>query len=462
MVATVQRIGGDEIRRFPVTTLDEAVALQAGAVGESYRGGRLGQQSFVLDGLGVKNQLDASSGPLGVRIPPDLLTEASLTTNGFSARYGQAISGLVNVVTKDGGDHWNGRAAYESDRLLPGSADFGQDRVIVSADGPLPRGAGFVAVFDAEGRLDAHPVNAPPSPDARDPRNASPLLPHNSGERYDAAAKLRIPLGGPHTLRLFALRSVDQRLLFDPAYKYATPDAPARRVTGDLLSAHFQRATNALTADVRAGYFAREFTRGALTAQPDYRFGAFSGSTFHFVGEELARSQDTARARRGLQCARLERSVAVGCTGVLPRRRAERRNRVEPVSRAAGTGGLQHGWAVRGLLLRRRDLAATRSHVRARARLPARRQERPARHRRRFQPDLRRGVRRGTTPRLGLRGDVRRPVRSIRSRQRRAGDARRRAALAQSAARVFDRAEGRDVRGELGAVLAGARLSVSR
>src|ERR1041384_5504790 len=122
MVATVQRIGGDEIRRFPVTTWDEAVALQAGAVGESYRGGRLGQQSFVLDGLGVKNQLDASSGPLGVRIPPDLLTEASLTTNGFSARYGQAIAGLVNVVTYDGGDHWNGRAAYESDRLLPGSA----------------------------------------------------------------------------------------------------------------------------------------------------------------------------------------------------------------------------------------------------------------------------------------------------------------------------------------------------
>ncbi|HEV8509879.1 MAG TPA: carboxypeptidase-like regulatory domain-containing protein, partial [Gemmatimonadales bacterium] len=86
MVATVQRMTGDELRRFPVTTLDEAVSLSAGAVGESYRGGRLGQQAFVLDGLGVKNQLDASTGPLGVRIPPDLLTEASLATNGFSAR----------------------------------------------------------------------------------------------------------------------------------------------------------------------------------------------------------------------------------------------------------------------------------------------------------------------------------------------------------------------------------------
>jgi len=296
LVATVQRLTGDELRRFPVTTLEEAVALSAGAVGESYRGGRLGQQAFVLDGLGVKNQLDASSGPLGVRLPPDLVTEASLTTNGFSARYGQVLSGLINVVTKDGGDRWTGRAAYETDRLLGGTADLGQDRAIFAIDGPLGRG-GLVAVVDVEGRIDADPVNAPPSPEPRDPRNASPaLLPHNSGERYDAGLKLRVPFGAAHTLRLFALRSVEQRLLYDPLYKYDTEQAPARRVIGDLLTAHFQRATNTLTADIRAAYFAREFLRGTLTEQPTYRFGAFTGSAFHFVGEDLARSQDTVLA----------------------------------------------------------------------------------------------------------------------------------------------------------------------
>jgi len=298
VVASVQRIGGDELRRFPVTTLDEAVALSAGAVGESYRGGRHGQQAFVLDGLGVKNQLDASTGPLGVRIPPDLLVEASLATNGFSARYGQAISGLVNVVTKDGGDRWTGRAAFESDRLLWGTADLGQDRAVVSVDGPLGRGVGIVAVLDADGKLDADPVNAPPPPESRDPRNSSAaLLPHNSGERYDAAAKLRIPLGGAHTLRLFALRSAEQRLLYDPVYKYDTPNAPALRVSGNLLSAHLQRATNNFTADLRAGSFARGFMRGTLAEQPVYRFGAITGRSFQFVGEDLARRQDTVAAR---------------------------------------------------------------------------------------------------------------------------------------------------------------------
>ena len=298
VVASVQRIGAEELRRFPVTTVGEAVALSAGAVGESYRGGRLGQQAFVLDGLGVKNQLDASTGPLGVRIPPDLLVEASLATNGFSARYGQAISGLVNVVTKDGGDRWSGRAAYETDRPVPSTADLGLDRFVVAADGPLGHGIGLVAVFDAEGRLDADPVNAPPPPEARDPRNENlVMLPHNSGERYDAAAKLRLPLGSAQTLRLFALRSAEQRLLYDPVYKYDTPHAPAQRVSGELLSADLQRIGNSFTAALRAGYFSRSFTRGALAEQPSYGFGAFTGHTFHFIGEELVRTQDTAGAR---------------------------------------------------------------------------------------------------------------------------------------------------------------------
>ena len=70
-----QKVTAADLRELPVTTLEEAIELSAGTVGESYRGGRLGQQSYVVDGVGVKNQLDASSGPLGLRIPPDILTE---------------------------------------------------------------------------------------------------------------------------------------------------------------------------------------------------------------------------------------------------------------------------------------------------------------------------------------------------------------------------------------------------
>jgi TonB-dependent receptor-like protein/carboxypeptidase family protein len=301
MTADVQRITAEEIRRIPVTTLEEAVALSAGAVGESYRGGRLGQQAFIIDGLGVKNQLDASSGPLGLRIPPDLLTEASLVTNGFSARYGQALSGLINVVTKDGGDRWQGRAAYETDRPLWGTWDMGIDRAVLAADGPLPGGGGVAAVVDADARLDADPVNAPAPADPRDPRHDRPaLLPHNRGERLDGALKVHLPLGRRHTLRLFGIRSTEQRLLFDPAYKYDLDLAPAQRVEGQLLSAHLQRIAGAVVADLRLGYFARDFVRGSLAQPADPTFGPFGGRAFEFVGEAIARAQDTAAARAAI------------------------------------------------------------------------------------------------------------------------------------------------------------------
>jgi hypothetical protein len=298
--ATVQTIRAEDLRHIPVSTLDEAVALSAGAVGESYRGGRLGEQAFVLDGLGVKNPLDASTGSLGVSIPPDILTEASLVTNAFSARYGQALSGLVNVVTKDGGDHWHGRAAYESDRGLGSAFDHGLDRAVLEADGPLPGGVRVLGALDATGRLDADPVNAPAPTDPHDPRSARPdLLPHNSGEQLNAAAKLTVPIAGRQTLRLFGLRSVEQRLLFDQAYKYAPSLAPARRTAGDMLSAHLHlvtgpAATTSVLADLRVGYFAREFERGTLEAPVPYRFGAFTGRTYRFVGEDLAGARDTA------------------------------------------------------------------------------------------------------------------------------------------------------------------------
>ncbi|HET9293083.1 MAG TPA: TonB-dependent receptor, partial [Gemmatimonadales bacterium] len=294
---TEQKVTAEEIRRLPISSLEEAIALSAGAVGESYRGGRLGQQSFILDGFGLKNQLDASTGDLGLRIPPDILTEASLVTNAFSARYGQALSGMINVVTRDGGDIWHGRAAYETDRPLGESGDYGLDRIILQGDGPLFAGVRFVGVVDAAGRLDADPVSAPRPSDELDPRSeGAAILPHNSGERLDLAAKLTIPLGARQTVRLFGLRSVEQRLLYDQQYKYDVSFAPAQRLSGTLLTGHLQHASSPtarlpLVADLRLGWYEKEFTRGELEDEPDYRFGAFTGSTYRIKGEDLARAQ---------------------------------------------------------------------------------------------------------------------------------------------------------------------------
>ncbi len=306
LTATTQRISSEEIRRLPVSTVEEAVELTAGTVGSSYRGGRAGQESFIIDGLSVKNQLDESTGGLGLRVPVDMLTEASLVTNGFSARFGQALSGMINVDTKDGGEVWNGRAAYETDRGLPTSWDHGLDRMVVSGDGPLPLGVRLSFAADLQGRLDADPVSAPAPTDTLDPRAANPnLLPHNSGETYDIAAKLRFPLGSHNTIRLFGLSSTQQQLLFDPSLKYAEAFAPAQRVAGNLYSVHWQyasssRNSHSLVSDLRLSNFSRDFVRGPLQATPADRFGGFTFSKIHVIDEGLARSRDTVAAQSAL------------------------------------------------------------------------------------------------------------------------------------------------------------------
>jgi hypothetical protein len=300
--ATQQKITAEDLRELPVSSLEEALALSAGSVGQSYRGGRLGEESFILDGLGVKNQLDAANGGLGLRIPPDVLSEASLVTNGFSARYGQALSGMVNVVTKEPGERWEGRLGYETDRPFGGSWDLGLDRFVAQADGPVFGRVGVVAAIDVAGRLDADPVNAPEPADPRDPRSTSPaLLPHNSGEQWSGLGKITLPLTDQLTLRMLGLHSEDQSLLYDPIYKYDLNLAPAQRLRGDLFSGHVQYASTPtqgkpLIVDLRAGRFFREFLRGTLSSEVDYAFGGLTGRRFHFLGEEMARAQDASAA----------------------------------------------------------------------------------------------------------------------------------------------------------------------
>ncbi|MEZ0333383.1 MAG: TonB-dependent receptor, partial [Gemmatimonadales bacterium] len=296
--ASEQKITAADLRDLPVSTLSEALELSAGAVGTSYRGGRIGEESFILDGLGIKNRMDAASAGLGVSIPTDLLSEASLVTNAFSARYGQALSGLVNVVTRDPEDHWEGRLAYEGDRPFGGSLDRGIDRFALRAGGPIIGRLGAVAALDLSGRKDADPVNAPAPIDPADPRSATPYpLPHNSGELWTGALKLVAPVTNRATVRVFGLHSEEQALLYDPAYKYDVEYSPAQRLRGDLVSGHFQYINDPrslpISIDLRVARFVREFLRGEAEGEVDYAFGAFTGSRLHFVGEDLAREQDS-------------------------------------------------------------------------------------------------------------------------------------------------------------------------
>jgi outer membrane receptor protein involved in Fe transport len=69
------------------------------------RGGRSGQVSYYFDGFNVQDPFTHSA---GIRIVPASLAELSLTSGGFTAEYGEALSGVVSAVTREGGAKYHG------------------------------------------------------------------------------------------------------------------------------------------------------------------------------------------------------------------------------------------------------------------------------------------------------------------------------------------------------------------
>jgi outer membrane receptor protein involved in Fe transport len=96
-----------EIEELPVQDLADVVNLQAGVVDGHFRGGRKGEVQYQVDGVSINNPYDNSS---TLTLDRSVLHEVQVISGTFDAEYGQAMSGVVNAVLKDGGENfrWNG------------------------------------------------------------------------------------------------------------------------------------------------------------------------------------------------------------------------------------------------------------------------------------------------------------------------------------------------------------------
>jgi hypothetical protein len=97
--SSVVKLQSKEIEMLPVQELQEVVNLQAGVVGGHFRGGRLGEVQYQVDGVSINNSYDNLA---SLRIDRSILQEVQVISGTFDAEYGQAMSGVVNAVLKDG------------------------------------------------------------------------------------------------------------------------------------------------------------------------------------------------------------------------------------------------------------------------------------------------------------------------------------------------------------------------
>lgn len=145
VTSSVTTVGSEEMEVMPVLRLNDIVELQAGVVDGHFRGGRIGEVQYQVNGVMVNNLYDNQ---MSLELDRSLLKEVQVISGTFDAEYGQAMSGVVNAVLKSGDENftWNvetflsdymyssGNKRKEPDKFRPLAIQNYQ----FSVSGPLP------------------------------------------------------------------------------------------------------------------------------------------------------------------------------------------------------------------------------------------------------------------------------------------------------------------------------------
>ncbi len=98
------------------------------------RGGRVSETAVIVDGVLTTNPLDGTSTAL---VSTNTLEELAVLTGGFSAEYGNVLSGIINVTTKSGTDRYSGSIEGITDGFLAQDYSQGYNVYNLSFGGPL-------------------------------------------------------------------------------------------------------------------------------------------------------------------------------------------------------------------------------------------------------------------------------------------------------------------------------------
>ncbi len=142
-------VTAQSIENLPVQEFEDLLQLQPGvaydAAGRLHlRGGRHGEVAYMIDGISVTDQF---SGGSKIEIENSWVQELQVISGTFNAEYGQAQSGVINVVSKEGRSTFEGSGSFyaggyltSKNNVFPKAATLGlaEFNGEVTLGGPLP------------------------------------------------------------------------------------------------------------------------------------------------------------------------------------------------------------------------------------------------------------------------------------------------------------------------------------
>ncbi|HED06963.1 MAG TPA: TonB-dependent receptor [Ignavibacteria bacterium] len=126
---TAANMNSEQIDKLPVQELKDLVQLQAGVVldkggGIHIRGGRSNEVAYLVDGVPISNEFSTQGGSL-INIQSGNIQQLQVISGTFNAEYGQAQSGVINVITKEPAKFYSGSiTTYAGDRLTNNNSVF--------------------------------------------------------------------------------------------------------------------------------------------------------------------------------------------------------------------------------------------------------------------------------------------------------------------------------------------------
>jgi outer membrane receptor protein involved in Fe transport len=245
---TTRFLSSDDISRMPTRGYQDAAAQQSGVVAfqrlidrESQngptliiRGGRPNETAYYVDGY---SQQDPLTGNATTSINNNAIQEIVVQNGGFDAEYGRIMSGVVNVITKEGQSRYSGSLEALTDNFggmgnsYLGTHAYDYNLYDASLGGPiLPgRDAGNF-YFSAQRRWqgDRKPNSIYDGP-----------LPENSLSGWTGQGKITVPVSKQISLKLGGLYSNDDWREYLNTYRFDLAHSPRyedrnRSVTGQL------------------------------------------------------------------------------------------------------------------------------------------------------------------------------------------------------------------------------------
>jgi outer membrane receptor protein involved in Fe transport len=201
------RFTAEETRSLPVDDIESVIELGAGiyqdevncgiaqgnGCGFIVRGGRATESATYVDGALVT---DFNSQTNITKVSNFAVEEVDVITGGFNAEFGHAQSGIINIVTREGGREYHGNVRYTTDELSDAiEQSYGFNNLQASLGGPIiPDKLTAYGSFEATGAEDFFPSVAGFNPATGNQLDNSgstkEVLPGNRGDRTQGQGKL--------------------------------------------------------------------------------------------------------------------------------------------------------------------------------------------------------------------------------------------------------------------------------